>query len=79
MTKPNKRWAAFWAAVFAIGIGGEAVAIGADRRADPLSATIWWVLGLNPTIRYIGMVGFIAGGVWLFRHFFFKGPFDRSA
>jgi hypothetical protein len=74
MAKPNKRWAAFWAAIFAIGIGGEGVALAADRSSDPLSVTVWWILGLHQGIRFAGMAAFIAGGIWLFGHFFFKAP-----
>ncbi len=65
---------AFWAAIFALGIGGEVVALETDRSADPFSVTVWWVLGLHPTIRCAGMAAFVAGAVWLFRHFFLRAP-----
>jgi hypothetical protein len=76
VSKPSKKWAAFWAAVAAIGIGGETVAITVNGGQDSFSAQIWWILGLNRGVKYAGMAAFVAGAVWLFRHFFLQGPYN---
>lgn len=78
VSKPSKQWAAFWVAVAAVGIGGEAVAIITNGGQDSFSAQIWFILGLNRGFRYLGMAAFVGGAIWLFWHFFLQGPSNKS-
>lgn len=78
MTSPNRKWAAFWAAIVAIGTIGEGIAVVANGGRDSFSAQVWNVLGLHAGIRSGAMVLFVIGAIWLFHHFFYAGPKDPS-
>jgi len=68
--KPDIRWSAFWAALALIAIGGEAVALIINGATDSFSAQVWWVVGLSPWLRWVGVLVFGAGGAWMAAHFF---------
>jgi hypothetical protein len=74
VSKPSKKWMAFWAAIMLTAAGGETVAIVANGGRDSFSAQIWYILGLNSGLKVAGAGIFVAGAVWLFHHFFFKAP-----
>ncbi len=63
---PDWRFTAFWVIWGAVGLAGELVALHINGARDSLSANIWDVLRVSPTIWWLGLLIAIAVGLHLF-------------